>query len=157
MQSPYLLTPNFNYMDPFLSLVAIIVAALVFLLRHHIASEYLEPFNSSKYTAYKSLQPMLFSINGCGLKLYTAARQDISTPAASMSAYLFVSLFYIPILPLKCYRVVDCDENKYIVYGPEQWRFWEVVYIYVTYYRWVAVLIAVALVILAFIYKPERL
>ena len=100
---------------------------------------------------------MLFSINGCGLKLYTAARQDISTPAPSMSAYLFVSLFYIPILPLKCYRVVDGDENKSIVYGPEQWRFWEVVYIYVTYYRWVAVLIAVALVILAFIYKPERL
>ena len=136
-------------MDPFQIFVLLLAVVLIFLLRNYVKSDIIEQYRAEPYTDYKHCEPVMFSINGCGIRLYTVARQYSTPSATSYSAYQCISLFYIPIIPLKCYRAVDCDENKYIIYGPEQWLYAEVIYLYLTYYRWIVAVAAVAYIALS--------
>lgn len=116
--------------------ILIFIAVVLFLLRRQIAMR-IEAERPTRYLAYEQCSPWLFTLNGCGFDLYEAGREDCSTPIPSNSYYLFLCLFFVPVLPIKCYRAADVGENQYYIYGHESWRVWEVAYIYTTYYRWV--------------------
>ena len=144
-------------MDPFEIFVLALAVALLFLLREYISEQMIESQRLEPYTDYSHCTPAMFSINGCGIRLYTVAREYSTPTATTYSAYLCVSLFYIPILPLKCYRAADCDDNKYIIHGTEQWQVTEVLYLFTTYYRWIAALALALYVAVSFISRSEPL
>ena len=64
----------------------------------------LEPINGA---------PSLFSFYGCGLKLF--GNRDYSAETQSSIKTLYFSLFYIPLIPLKAYRVVQDGKRFYFL------------------------------------------
>ena len=64
----------------------------------------LEPINGA---------PSLFSFYGCGLRL--AGNRDYSQESQSTVKTLFLSLFYVPLIPLKAYRVVEDGQRTYFL------------------------------------------
>ena len=83
--------------------------------------------------------------NGIGLVLYgndfrhhSAITQDNNFISSEVK-YLFFTIFYVPIIPLGCYRVGwggfkryshKKSVTSYYVYGTERWVFWEVISIF---------------------------
>ena len=64
----------------------------------------LEPINGA---------PSLFTFYGCGLRL--AGDRDYSQESQSTVKTLFLSLFYVPLIPLKAYRVVEDSQRTYFL------------------------------------------
>ncbi len=61
--------------------------------------------------------PSLFTLNGCGLKLYGS--RDQHPQSDSYVTTLFITLIFIPIFPIKAYRVVASSSNSYYFLGKE--------------------------------------
>ncbi|WP_375765139.1 hypothetical protein NR798_25835 [Archangium gephyra] len=60
--------------------------------------------------------PSLFTINGCGVGLYGKRDQ---APDGTYVATHFICLIFIPVFPLKAYRVRSDDGNSYQFYAQE--------------------------------------
>ena len=136
-----------NFVTP---LVIICIAVLLFLLKRSVKMRIMQE-RPSIYMDYEKCSPWLFTLNGCGFRLYTVGRQDVSTPLPSHSSYLFLCLFFIPLIPISCYRVADVGEGQYYIFGNESWSLWEIVYLYMTYYCWVIGVIGILWLLLLFI------
>lgn len=99
----------------------------------------------------------LWSGNGIGLTLYgDCMRYDPQTQ--SEVKYVFLIFFYLPILPLGCYRVQETGYasqsykrscTSYKIFGSERWRILEVICIYLRFLTGILLVIAVICVISA--------
>lgn len=86
----------------------------------------------------------LFTLNGIGNRLMGKFRVYNDTYAT----YSMLTIFFLPILPVGCYRVEDViDDNvalfesKYKIYGKTNSIFWEILHIYLSWYGWIALTI----------------
>lgn len=61
--------------------------------------------------------PPLFTLNGCGVMLYGMRDQDRETQ--SYVTTLFLTLVFVPLFPIKAYRVVKASHNSYYFLGTE--------------------------------------
>ena len=58
--------------------------------------------------------PSLFTVNGCGVMLY--GRRD-PRPDRSHVATTYVTLLFVPLLPLASYRIIKQPDNRYLFLG----------------------------------------
>lgn len=103
-----------------------------------IVPRLVEPYLAEPYDAYEKCSPILGSVNGIGFTLCGGyGRYDGLT--GSSVYYLFFS-FFIPLIPLKCYRARELDgsgrQRQYRIFGHESWRFGEIVVVYVSAIAW---------------------
>lgn len=104
------------------------------------------------YTKIEKCDPMLGTVNGIGLSLCGGSgRFDYSI---SSYAYYHFFCFFIPLIPLGCYRAQEVSNNgkgsSYRIFGHEKWRFWEVIQIYLTSIVWIGGVICLLGIIASF-------
>jgi hypothetical protein len=59
--------------------------------------------------------PSMGTINGIGTKLY--GRRNYDSQTATYIATLYITFFYVPVIPIASYRVKDAGTNRYQFYG----------------------------------------
>lgn len=129
-----------------------IFIALWFLNTRIIISRLIEPIRQWPYTKLEKCNPPLGSVNGIGFTLCGGwGRYDAGTN--SEAYYLFFS-FFIPLIPLGCYRATNVGTNgkstQYRIYGHDKWRFWEVVAVYLSSISWFGGIISLIALVCSF-------
>lgn len=64
-------------------------------------------------------KPQLMSFNGIGTRLLGHFR----TRGTTYVSYQFLTIVFMPIIPLACYRVEEVDSTNLVVYSSTQYRF----------------------------------
>ncbi|MEM1083303.1 MAG: hypothetical protein AAGI48_04215 [Verrucomicrobiota bacterium] len=65
-----------------------------------------------------SSAPSLFTINGCGLGMYGS--RDVDQETGTYIKTRCVTLIFIPLIPLDCYRVADAPDGGWFFLGKEK-------------------------------------
>ncbi len=121
--------------DLMLILGAVICACLYFLNKKILIKKFIEPTRNTPYTDFKKCNPPLWTINLIGFRLFQGGRYDYDTN--SYSFYLFFCCI-LPLFPVRCYRATEVSDSgegtSYMIYGHEQWRFWEIILFYISVY-----------------------
>lgn len=95
-------------------------------LGHPLAQDKLNsPFLNGEIKPIKSA-PSLFTINGCGFKLY--GKSGFDHQSGSYMTTHFLTLVYFPLLPLARYRVISDDGYNFIFLGKGKFRAFEWMY-----------------------------
>lgn len=138
-------------MDTLYSALVLIASIGVWFLNSKLICKLIEPMREYPYTKFEKCNPPLGSVNGIGFNLYCGGRTEFSTN--SQAWYLYFC-FLIPLFPIGCYRATLVSSSgrseSYRIYGHEKWRFWEVVYIYLSSYALVAGVISALCLIFSF-------
>ena len=138
-------------MNTLYSALVLIASIGVWFLNSKLICKLIEPIREYPYTKFEKCYPPLGTGNGIGFRLYCGGRTEFST--TSQAWYLYFC-FLIPLFPIGCYRATQVSSSgrsqSYRIYGHEKWRFWEVVYIYLSSYAWVAGVISALCLIFSF-------
>lgn len=138
-------------MDTLYSALVLIASIGVWFLNSKLICKLIEPMREYPYTKFEKCNPPLGSVNGIGFSLYCGGRTEFSTN--SQAWYLYFC-FLIPLFPIGCYRATLVSSSgrseSYRIYGHEKWRFWEVVYIYLSSYALIAGVISALCLIFSF-------
>lgn len=118
-----------------------------------IGDKLIEPHRKWPYTKFQKCSPPLGTGNGIGFTLLNGGgRYDVNTNSTAW--YLFFCFFFIPILPLGCYRASEVGSRgksmQYRIFGHEKWRFWEVLSIYLASYSWIGGIVFIIAIICEF-------
>lgn len=96
-------------------------------------------FVNNEYVNTNNNDINLNTLNGWGTRLKGHYREAESTYVA----YEFFCAFWLPIIPIGCYRVKDDGEDSYLVYGSTEWHASEVL---MEYIKWWGLGIAVIVI-----------
>lgn len=143
---------NNTTMDTLYAVISLLICIVIwFLNSKFIGNKLIEPVRKYPYTKFEKCDPPLGSINGIGFRLFCGGRADLGT--SSEAWYLFFC-FIIPLFPIGCYRATEVSSSgrsqSYRIYGHEKWRFWEVIYIYISSLSWFAGFISLICLIASF-------
>ena len=138
-------------MDTLYSIISIACCVVVWILNSKfIEGKLVETMRQTPYIDFQECDPPLGSINGIGFRLFCGGRTDLNTN--SQAWYLFFC-FIIPLFPVSCYRATHVASSgrseSYKIFGPEEWRFWEIVSIYITSFAWIVGFISVICLIVS--------
>ncbi len=134
------------------SLFLIAFAGLWFLNSKIIIPKLIEPVRQWPYTKFEKCIPTLGTINGIGFSLLGGwGRYD---PDTNSTAYYHFFSFFIPLIPLGCYRATEVGESgnstEIQIYGHDKWRFWEVIAVYLSSIAWVGGIFSLLALIISF-------
>ena len=71
-----------------------------------------------------------------GAKLFGKFRYKQVDGVLTCVSYYFI-FFCVPLIPLRCYRVVDVGDDTFRILGSDKIRGKELLCIYMQYFRWV--------------------
>jgi hypothetical protein len=93
-----------------------------------IGTRYIKEYRETKFLNFEECNPFLFSINFiAGISLFGGGRYEEETDSKSM--YQFLYLWFIPLIPLNCYRAKEAGLGSFEIFGHEKWDLREVLYI----------------------------
>ena len=87
-------------------------------------------FVNNEYVNTKHTSVHLNMVNGIGTTLKGHYREAEGTYVA----YEFFCLFFLPLIPMGCYRVKDAEGDSYLVYGSTEWHLGEVLWEYLKWW-----------------------
>ena len=90
--------------------------------------------------------PALYTFNFVGAKLFGKFRyKQINAELTYVSYYMFCIV--IPLIPIKCYRVVDDGSSTFRFWGGDTMKWKELLCIYLSSFKWVLTVITVILLL----------
>ena len=96
-------------------------------------------FVNNEYVNTKHKSVHLFTLNGIGTTLKGHYRKAEETYVA----YEFFCLFFLPVIPIGCYRVKDGEDDSYLVFGSTEWHMGEVLLVYLKW--WILIIVFLGL------------
>lgn len=137
--------------DSFLTIgIILAVAAAVFYFLHKKLHSYLDnEFRNNPVVPYpngKGKNLKLVLVNGCGFSMCGCYRQHYLDERYSYACYYTFHFFAVPLLAIRCYRVIPADEGGYYVLGSEKTDFRELACMFMLFLVWpCAIFAAIAL------------
>lgn len=89
-------------------------------------------------------------INGIGFTFHGQYRHAMLGEHASYATYYTFCFFFIPILSIRCYRVISSENNGYYILGSEKTDFRELGCMLLCYLRWAIAVATIFICIGAF-------
>ncbi len=85
----------------------------------------------------------LHTINGIGFSFHGQYRHAMLGEHASYATYYTFCFFFVPIISIRCYRVIPSAGDGYYILGSEKTDFRELACLLMSILRWVAAVAAV--------------
>ncbi|MCM1519886.1 MAG: hypothetical protein NC098_03795 [Lachnoclostridium sp.] len=132
-----------------IGIVLVIVAVALYFLHKKLHNYLDNEFRSNPIVPYpngngKNLKLVL--INGCGFTMCGCYREHHLDDRYSYACYYTLHILFVPILAIRCYRVIPADDGGYYVLGSEKTDFRELVCMFMLFLVWPCAIIgAIAL------------